>query len=158
MIFTSCFQNPELATNNYTVPGIVRGTPRFRLKYELAGNLIDIAPPRELFDVDDRDEFTPLYMAHLDRIGVERIEAKLQKYLDTGKDVMLCCYEDVREQMNGGTGWYSPRGGCRERDGLFLNYKDNSPVKVKERLYVIKIKFHYWGKLIKVFQIRKQSL
>lgn len=97
MIFTSRFSNPELATRKYTVVGIVRGLPRFGLRYELAGNIYDIAPTRELFHMYDREEFTPPYMAHLDRVGVDRIKAQLQKYLDMGKDVVLCCYEDVRK-------------------------------------------------------------
>ncbi len=97
MIFTSRFSNPELATRKYTVVGIVRGLPRFGLKYELAGNIYDIAPPRELFHIYNREEFTPPYMAHLDRVGIDKIKAQLQKYLDIGKDVVLCCYEDVRK-------------------------------------------------------------
>lgn len=96
-IYTSRFQNPALKSGKYTVVGIVRGLPRFQLGYERAGNIIDIAPPRELFNVYDREQFTEPYMAHLDRIGLERISAQLQQYFELGKDVVLCCYEDVRE-------------------------------------------------------------
>lgn len=136
MIFTSRFQNPELATGNYTVVGIVRGTPRFRLKYKLAGNIIDIAPPRELFSIYDRDEFTPLYMAHLDRLGVKRIETQLQKYLDLSKDVVLCCYEDVREPNEWChrlvfASWWMSRTGQ-----VIPELRDDSPVKVKTRKQV----------------------
>lgn len=97
MIYTSRFQNPELKTGNYTVVGIVRGLPRFKLGYERAGNIIDIAPPKEIFKVYDETHFKAPYMAHLDGIGLERISAQIQKYVELGKDVVLCCYEDVRE-------------------------------------------------------------
>ena len=96
-VYTSRFQNPELKSGKYTVVGIVRGLPKFQLGYERAGNIIDIAPPRELFNVYDREQFTPPYMAHLDRIGLERISAQIKRYCELGKDVVLCCYEDVRE-------------------------------------------------------------
>ena len=61
MIYTSRFQNPALKSGNYTVVGIVRGLPRFRLGYKLAGNIIDIAPTREMFHINDRAEFTVPY-------------------------------------------------------------------------------------------------
>ena len=54
MIYTSRFQNPELKTGNYKVVGIVKYLPRFKLSYERAGNIIDIAPPKKLFDINDR--------------------------------------------------------------------------------------------------------
>lgn len=139
MIFTSRFQNPELAAGDYTVVGIVRGMPRFRLSYKLAGNIIDIAPPRELFHINDRDEFTPLYMAHLDRLGVERIRGHLQKYLDMGKGVVLCCYEDVREpgewchRLVFASWWMSQTG------EVIPELKNDSPIKIKTRKPVVSI-------------------
>ena len=87
----------ELKTGKYTVVGIVRGLPRFRLGYERAGNIIDIAPPREIFNIYDREQFTTPYMKHLDNKGFEKIAAQIQHYLDFGKDLVLCCYEDVRK-------------------------------------------------------------
>lgn len=96
MIYTSRFSNPELKSGNYTVVGIVRYLPRFKLSYERAGNIIDIAPPKELFKVYDRQIFTEPYMKHLDKIGFDKIAAQIQRYVDLNKDVVLCCYEDVR--------------------------------------------------------------
>ena len=97
MIYTSRFSNPTLKSGKYTVVGIVRGIPRFPLGYEQAGNIIDIAPPKELFNVYDRKEFTEPYKKHLDKIDLEKISAQIQKYVAFGKDVVLCCYEDVRK-------------------------------------------------------------
>ena len=94
--------SPKIYTKsgNYTVVGIVRGLPRFRLGYERAGNIIDIAPPREIFHVYDREQFTEPYMKHLDRIGFEKISAQINRYLNFDKDLVLCCYEDVRKQSD----------------------------------------------------------
>ena len=96
-IYTSRFQNPELKSGKYTVVGIVRGLPKFQLGYVRSGNIFDIAPPRELFTIYDKEKFKQPYMAHLDKIGIERISAQIKRYCALGKDVVLCCYEDVRE-------------------------------------------------------------
>lgn len=96
MIYTSRYSNPELQTGNYTVVGITRGKPKFQLKYELAGNIIEIAPPGYLFNEYSRVKFTPQYFRHMDRTGVSKISNILARYSRLGKDVVLCCYEDVR--------------------------------------------------------------
>ena len=97
MIYTSRYQNPELATGRYTVVGITRGKPKFPLKYELAGNIIEIAPPGYLFNEYDRGRFTPRYFQHMDRQGARKIAHILDQYERLGKDVVLCCFEDVRK-------------------------------------------------------------
>lgn len=78
--------------------GITRGAPKFPLNYELAGNIIEIAPPGYLFNEYERSKFTPAYFRHMDRTGARRIAEILTRYqrLDPKKDVVLCCYEDVR--------------------------------------------------------------
>ena len=96
-IWTSRFSNPELKSGEYTVVGIVRSLPRFPLKYALAGNIMDIAPPRNLFKESNLQRFTEPYCRNLDRIGFKTIDAQICHYLAQGKDVVLCCYEDVRK-------------------------------------------------------------
>lgn len=97
MIYTSRYSNPELKTGNYTVVGITRGAPKFPLRYTLAGNIMEIAPPGYLFNEYNRERFTPSYFQHMDRVGTARIAQILQHYEDMGKPVVLCCYEDVRK-------------------------------------------------------------
>lgn len=97
MIFTSRYSNPELKTGNYTVVGITRGAPKFKLQYRLDGNIMDIAPPGYLFNEYDRARFTPSYFRHMDKTGVDRIAQILRGYEAKGKPVVLCCYEDVRK-------------------------------------------------------------
>ena len=96
MIFTSRYSNPELKTGKYTVVGVTRGAPKFRLGYALAGNIMEIAPPGYLFNEYDRRRFTPAYFRYMDRTGVQRIQQLLEHYAAYGKPVVLCCYEDVR--------------------------------------------------------------
>nr|DAX35169.1 MAG TPA: protein of unknown function DUF488 [Bacteriophage sp.] len=96
-IWTSRFSNPELKSGEYTVVGIVRSLPRFPLKYTLAGNIMDIAPPRSLFKENNQQRFAEPYCRNLDRIGFAAIDAQICHYLAQGKDVVLCCYEDVRK-------------------------------------------------------------
>ena len=95
-IFTSRFSNPELQTGKYTVVGIVRGLPRFKLKYQLEGNIRQIAPPGYLWNENDRERLTPKYFQHMDQQDIKTIQTILNGYLSKGKDVILCCYEDVR--------------------------------------------------------------
>lgn len=95
-IYTSRYQNPELQSENYTVIGITRGAPKFPLKYSLSGNIIEFAPPGYLFNEYDRAVFTPKFFAHLDRMGIEQAKNLLRPYLSFKKDIVLCCYEDVR--------------------------------------------------------------
>lgn len=85
MIYTSRYSNPELKTGNYTVVGITRGAPKFPLRYTLAGNIMEIAPPGYLFNEYNRERFTPPYFQHMDRVGTARIAQILQHYEDMGK-------------------------------------------------------------------------
>lgn len=96
MIYTSRYSNPLLKTGNYTVVGVTRGAPKFALKYDLAGNILDIAPPGYLFNEYNRERFTPRYFRHMDEVGVAKVRKELSKYTAKGRDVVLCCFEDVR--------------------------------------------------------------
>lgn len=97
MIFTSRYQNPELRSGNYTVVGVTRGAPKFQLAYTLSGNIMEIAPPGWLFNEYNREVFTKKYRQNIEKIGVKRILDILNRYSAQGKDVVLCCYEDVRK-------------------------------------------------------------
>lgn len=105
MIYTSRYSNPELKTGNYTVVGITRGAPKFPLRYTLAGNIMEIAPPGYLFNEYNRERFTPPYFQHMDRVGTARIAQILQHYEDMGKPVVLCCYEDGRCRTGADSLW-----------------------------------------------------
>jgi len=77
--------------------GVVRSMPRFPVKYKIEGNIIQIAPPGYLWNENDRTRFTEPYFRHLEKAGYPLIGALIREYLNLGKDVVLCCYEDVRK-------------------------------------------------------------
>ena len=94
---TSRFSNKELETGKYTVVGVVRSMPKFPVKYKISGDIIQIAPPGYLWNENNRERFKEPYFRHLEKSGCSLINAIIQGYLDEGKDVVLCCYEDVRK-------------------------------------------------------------
>lgn len=131
-IFTSRFSNRELASGKYTVVGIVRGLPKFPLKYRLAGNIKELAPSYYIFNINDKAVFRSRYMRELDRLGVERVYRMLESYLSLGKDVVLCCFEDVRDETQWChrtmfAEWWLEKTG-EKIDELY----NPSPVKVKK--------------------------
>lgn len=96
-VYTSRYSNPELKSGKYTVVGITRTAPKFKLQYALMGNIMEIAPPSYLFNEYNRERFTPPYFRHMDKTGVDRIRRILASYEKDGKPIVLCCYEDVRK-------------------------------------------------------------
>ena len=96
-LYTSRFHNKELETGKYPVVGVVRSMPRFPVKYRISGDIIQIAPPGYLWNENDRAKFREPYFRHLEKSGYPVMGAMTQSYLDEGKDVVLCCYEDVRK-------------------------------------------------------------
>lgn len=138
-IYTSRFSNPELHTGKYTVVGIVRGLPRFRLKYQLEGNIRQIAPPGYLWNENDRERFTPKYFRHMDQQGIKAIQETLNDYLNRGKDVVLCCYEDVR----------IPDEWCHRL--VFAEwYKEKTGIKIEELTDTSEIKYPKGKKPIEI--------
>ena len=120
------------------------GFPRFRLGYERAGNIIDIAPTKELFSVNDKEDFIAPYKKHLDDVGFDKISAQIQRYVSLGKDVVLCCYEDVRipnewcHRLIFAEWWLGKTGEA------IPELKDDSPIKIKpapKQKVVTKIEF-----------------
>ena len=97
MIYTSRYQNTELENGEYTVVGVTLGAPKFRLGYSLSGNIKEIAPPGFLFKEYNRERFTVRYRENIEKIGVTVIADILDGYKSLGKDVVLCCFEDVRK-------------------------------------------------------------
>lgn len=96
-IYTSRFSNKELETGNYAVVGVVRSMPKFPVKYQIKGNIIQIAPPGSLWNENNREKFKAPYYKHLEQAGYTVIAEIVNEYLENGKDVVLCCYEDVRK-------------------------------------------------------------
>jgi len=72
------------------------GAPRFRLGYELAGN-VGMLAPYGLRSIEGRAEFEAAYRARLDGFGVEEIRAALEEVARAAgtEGVVLLCFEDL---------------------------------------------------------------
>ena len=96
MIYTSRFSNPRLKSGDYAVVAISLGVPRYKLGYEIVGRIPAIAPAPYLMRENDRMVFGRRYLQQLERVGVNAVRSELDRYRDSGKDVVLCCFEDIR--------------------------------------------------------------
>lgn len=96
MIYTSRYPNPKLKSGEYTVVAISLGLPRYSLGYEISGRIPEIAPAPYLIHENDKEVFRKRYLQQLERTGVNKVRAALNRYRANGKDVVLCCFEDIR--------------------------------------------------------------
>jgi hypothetical protein len=97
-LWTSRYQNRDAIVASGFVPvGITLGAPRFRLGYELAARLRELAPAGFMFEVDDQSDFRRLYLARLHRLTVTRAAAILRELSEAhgGKPLVLLCFEDL---------------------------------------------------------------
>lgn len=98
-LFTARYSNKTLAAHPAAKVRITLTGPRFRLGYQLAGSILELAPTRSMFGKSEA-EFTRLYTELLDdRGGVEHIARRLAEVARTaGVDqLVLCCFEDIRK-------------------------------------------------------------
>lgn len=89
--------------------GFTRGWPKFGVSVDVVANLRALGPVGDMFGMDDRDEFAVAYKAHLDSIGVERIEDLLEAVGSLGwpngeplidapeEGVVLLCFCDLEK-------------------------------------------------------------
>lgn len=84
----------EAIANGIVPVRVTLGHPRFALKYELAGTIMELAP-KGMKDVPDDDEFTRLYRARLESFGVDRLRRRFADVAGDAKGLVLCCYEDL---------------------------------------------------------------
>ncbi|MDP9475314.1 MAG: DUF488 domain-containing protein [Actinomycetota bacterium] len=97
-LYTSRWANRELARLPLTPVGISRGVPKFRLGYRYR-RLMELAPSRETFAIEDREEFERAYRQGLEQIGIETIMRKLERIGREagGLPLALLCFERVDE-------------------------------------------------------------
>jgi hypothetical protein len=96
---TSRYHAPDLIVASGLAPvGITVSPPRWRLAYELAGN-VGVLAPHGLLEVDDLAEFERRYRERLDRLGVEPIRALLAAFaaFSAENGCVLLCYEKDAE-------------------------------------------------------------
>ncbi len=93
-LYTSRWQNRALETAPVVAVGISRGTPRFPVGYRYR-RLPDLYPDGWMFGIEDDAKFNEAYRKKLDRIGVDRIAAQLERISreEGGRPLVLLCYE-----------------------------------------------------------------
>jgi hypothetical protein len=110
-LYTSRYQSRHLAEPGTNLVA-VRTTlypPRFPLGYELRYRIAELAPTHRLFKLEGA-EFDQLYVQHLDRIGVDVIEARFAEIVAAeklrGNDrpaLVLCCFEQAARDCHRST-------------------------------------------------------
>jgi hypothetical protein len=111
-LYTSYWQNPDLAGLDVIPVGISRGVPRGKLAKRLPyryKRLMDLAPRRDLFErwitgTIGPNEYTREYRSYLDSLGPEEVMGQLEKKStdNGGKPLVLLC-------------WCSPGEFCHRR-------------------------------------------
>ena len=65
--------------------------PKFPVKYRIAGDIMQIAPPGYLWNENNMERFRqPYFQDILKKSGYPVIGAIIDAYLKEGKDVVLC--------------------------------------------------------------------
>jgi hypothetical protein len=75
---------------------ISRGGPRFWPAAKSFPVLRDLTPDGWMLSIakDDQDRFSKAYVAKLDRVGIDAIQAQLNGLLESyGRPLALCCFE-----------------------------------------------------------------
>ncbi len=93
-LYTSRWANRELGRLPVVPVGISRGVPKFPVRYRYR-RLDDLYPDGWMFGIEDDDRFNEAYRKKLDRIGLDRIAAQLERISreEGGRPLVLLCYE-----------------------------------------------------------------
>jgi hypothetical protein len=95
---TSRYQAADLIeASGRAAVGITLGYPRFKLRYPLIANLRQLAPTREMIQVDDAHLFEEMYRNRLDDLGVGGVRELLTMCVERANNerLVLACYEDL---------------------------------------------------------------
>jgi hypothetical protein len=115
-LYTSRWQNRDLEKLDVVPVGISRGTPRFPVSYRYR-RLPDLYPDGWMFGIEDDARFNEAYCKKLDRIGVDRIAAQLERISreEGGGDLALLCYEadPARCHRSAFSSWWFEQTGQR---------------------------------------------
>jgi hypothetical protein len=105
-------ERPEIATCSFSefqpdmgVPiRTSRGAPRWKLKYDIAGVLLDLAPEGHMFHMA-RPQFTDAYERKLETIGVEELQVKFGRLIAANGGrvpLVMLCFEKLYDTDGAG--------------------------------------------------------
>lgn len=113
-LWTSRWQSTDLASMDVVPVGISRGVPRFPVRYRYR-RLMELAPDGWMFGIENDERFEKVYVAKLERLGVDRIGSQLEGISaeEGGKALALLCFEAGPENCHRGTfaAWWTARTG-----------------------------------------------
>ena len=135
-IYTSRFSNKELRNRPYYTVGITLGKPRFNLGYVESAHCYSLAPDRYMWG-KSREEFREMYFEKLNRMGIDKVQGLLDSFSKeadaTGRDVVLLCYEDVRDPAQHCHRTSLAEWILQQTGEIIEELQDPSPVKYKKQ-------------------------
>ena len=136
-LFTRRWQNRALETAPVVAVGISRGAPKFRVGYRYR-RLPDLYPDGWMFGIEDDTRFNEAYRRKLERLGVERIAAQLERISEeeSRRPLALLCFEANPAQCHRSAfaEWWEERTG-QEVPELQFSVSSRNRQDVQGRLF-----------------------
>lgn len=134
-IWTSRYSNQILQNGKYYAVGISLGKPKFHVDYQIMNQLYELAPGGYTLRWD-YERFKRAYFEKLNNLGRRKVENRLLVESsiahDTGKELVLLCFEDIRKPEE----WCHRTllaEWCRDNLGITINeLEDPNPPKLKK--------------------------
>lgn len=129
---TSRFANKGINNELHVPLQISLSKPKFPLNYDIKAAVHILAPTREILAINNEDEYFQQYIRRLDKFGVNQISKVLGFFARKGKEIVLLCFEDVRNEKQ----WCHRRMFAQwweEQTGERVDELYEPPLIVKER-------------------------
>ena len=94
---TARYSNPNITPETHTPIRISLGVPKFKLNYDIAGEVNILMPTPQMLSLTDEAVYRELYFELLDRRGIKEIVTELQSVTVSGKETILLCFEDLQK-------------------------------------------------------------
>ena len=136
MIFTSRYSNRELRVGKYFPVGISVGRPKFNLGYLLRDQCFALAPKGNMLQMA-KEPYQKAYIEKIEAIGAGKI-VKIVRGFDTrardeGKQLVLLCYEDIRDPANWCHRTMFAEWWLKQTGEIIEELPDPSPVKLPKK-------------------------
>lgn len=136
-IWTSRYSNKELYSNKekYYCVGISIGKPKFPLRYTLEQQCYSLAPKGYMLHME-KEAYREAYYRKLEGIGADKIIGMVRR-METmaeieGKNLVLLCYEDVRNPEDWCHRTMLARWYCEHTGEVIQELSDPNPPKGKK--------------------------
>lgn len=100
MMFTARYMNSAIDKETMVPVSISRYLPKLKTSYDIKIQLLHLAPGKEYVEEQDEKLFLKLYRKQLDIIGVRSVFKVLWDLYEPGKEIVLLCSEDIRDNKS----------------------------------------------------------